>query len=249
VSVLRWPADPAEAVRRGLRNFDRVAPRYDLMRALISGGREAAWKRATLLDALSAPPRRCLDVATGTGDMAALLLATFPAARVVGVDGNRAMLARARRKIREPGARWLLADLNRLPVAGGGFDVVTVAYGLRYAVDLPAFLRACRASLRAGGVFWSFDLGRPASRALAALWTAYLFGVGTLLGVFLHARPATYWHLVETLRAYPGQRRVAELLREAGFENVRVVELLGGVLAVHVARSPGERVTTLLSRF
>lgn len=236
MTFLRWPTDPAEAVRRGLANFDRVAPRYDLMRVLISGGREDAWKRTTLLGALLRPPVRCLDLATGTGDVAALLGAAYPGAEVVGLDGNRAMLARARRKVALPGARWLLGDLNRLPVLADRFDAVTVAYGLRYATDLPLFLKCCAAALRPGGVFWSFDLGRPSSRLLGALWTGYLFVVGTLLGLVLHGRPATYWHLVETLRAYPGQRRVAAWLEEAGLVDVRVHEILGGMLAVHVAR-------------
>lgn len=237
MSVLRWPSDRAQAVRKGLRIFDRVAPRYDLMRVLISGGREAAWKRATLVGALRTPPTRCLDVATGTGDVASLLLRSFPATQVIGVDGNRAMLTRARHKVGDGRARWILGDLNRLPVSGNGFDVVTVAYGLRYCADLPVFLRESRGLLRPGGVFWSFDLGRPTSRVLAAVWTGYLFIFGTLLGVFLHARPATYWHLVETLRAYPGQARVTDLLREAGFSEVGCVNLLGGMLAVHVARN------------
>lgn len=237
MSVLRWPTDSGEAVRKGLRIFDRVAPRYDVMRVLISWGRETTWKRSTLTSALPTPPRRCLDIATGTGDVAALLLAMFPGTRVVGLDGNRAMLARARGKVDASRARWILADLNRLPLAGERFDLVTVAYGLRYCPDLPAFLRECRERLGKGGVFWSFDLGRPRSRVLGALWTGYLLLFGTLLGVFLHGRPATYWHLVETLRAYPGQARVAELLREAGFSEVGCVELLGGVMAVHVARN------------
>jgi demethylmenaquinone methyltransferase/2-methoxy-6-polyprenyl-1,4-benzoquinol methylase len=147
------------------------------------------------------------------------------------------MLARARGKLAGPRVLWILADLNRLPLAGDHFDLVTVAYGLRYCPDLPAFFRECRERLGPGGVFWSFDLGRPRSRVLGALWTGYLLVFGTLLGVFLHGRPATYWHLVETLRAYPGQARVAELLREAGFSEVRCVNLVGGVMAVHVARN------------
>lgn len=207
------------------------------MRSLISFGREAAWKRATLLGAVARPPARCLDVATGTGDVAALLLGAFPGTSVVGVDGNRAMLSRARGKVSPERARWVLGDLNRLPVEGAGFDVVTLAYGLRYCTDLPAFFARCRALLRPGGVFWSFDVGRPASRLLARLWTAYLFAFGTLLGIFLHGRPTTYWHLPVTLSRFPGQERVAELLREAGFSEVRCQDLLGGVLAVHVARN------------
>jgi len=239
VTLLRWPEEPEAAARRGLRVFDRVAARYDLMRVILSGGREDAWKRRSLLAALARPPGRCLDVATGTGDVAAVVAGAFPAATLLGLDGNAAMLARARRKPATSRVRWILGDLNRLPVVRGGFDLVTVAYGLRYATDLPAFLRAAADALRPDGVFWSFDLGRPASSWLRAAWVAYLLVAGTLLGILLHGRPATYWHLVETWRAYPGQARVAVLLEEAGFADVRREDLLGGVLAVHVARKRG----------
>jgi demethylmenaquinone methyltransferase/2-methoxy-6-polyprenyl-1,4-benzoquinol methylase len=236
VSFLRWPDDPVEARERGVRAFDRVAPRYDVMRRLLSGGREEAWKRRTLRAALPSRPSRCLDVATGTGDVAALLLATFPGVRVVGLDGNRAMLSRARGKAPLASVRWLLGDLDRLPFRPARFDAVTVAYGLRYATDLPGFLRACAGALRPGGVLWSFDLGRPVRGPLRAAWSAYLLVAGTLLGLFLHGRPSTYWHLVETLRAYPGQDHVSALLAGAGFAEVRCENLLGGMLAVHVAR-------------
>ena len=236
MSFLRWPTDPAEATRRGLRSFDRVAPRYDLMRVLVSGGREQAWKRRALGAALAADVTCCLDVATGTGDLAALIRERVPDATVVGVDGHRGMLALARRKAAAAGTRWVLADLNRLPFPAGRFDAVTVGYGLRYATDLPGFLQACADVLRPGGLFWSFDLGRPPSAVVRGIWMGYLFATGTLLGTILHGRPATYWHLVETLRAYPGQDAVAELLRCAGFAEVGCENLMGGALAVHVAR-------------
>jgi demethylmenaquinone methyltransferase/2-methoxy-6-polyprenyl-1,4-benzoquinol methylase len=146
------------------------------------------------------------------------------------------MIRRGRAKLRGAPVGWVLADLNRLPLALGTADAVTAAYALRYCVALPAFFARCHALLRAGGVFWAFDLGKPRQPVLHALWVAYLAVTGALLGTFLHGNPATYFHLVETLRAYPGQRRVAALLGEAGFQDVRCVELLGGALAIHVAR-------------
>jgi demethylmenaquinone methyltransferase/2-methoxy-6-polyprenyl-1,4-benzoquinol methylase len=236
VTLLRWPSDPREAVRRGIRQFDRVAPRYDLFRALLSFGLETRWKRRSLAVAVPGEAARCLDIATGTGEIAELLHARAPGAQVVGVDGNAAMLTRARRRRVGPRARWVLADLNRLPLAAGTFDVVTLAYGLRYAVDRPAFFAACREALRADGVLWCFDLGRPRWLLVRAIWFAYLLAAGTLLGLVLHGRPATYWHLVETLRAYPGQGRVVDELAGAGFREVRCEDLLGGMLAVHAAR-------------
>lgn len=228
--------DARLAVGRGIRFFDTVAPRYDLMRRLVSGGREARWKRRSLAAAIPCDARVCVDVATGTGDVAALVREVAPTIRVVGVDGNRGMIRRGRTKLAGAPMGWVLADLNRLPLHAAAADVITAAYALRYCVELPVFLARCHTLLRADGVFWAFDLGKPRNPALHAMWVAYLGVSGLLLGLLLHGRPAAYWHLVTTLRTYPGQHRVSAMLREAGFREVHCDELLGGVLAIHVAR-------------
>ena len=234
----RWPSDPRSALRESLAIFDRVAPRYDLMRRLVSGGREDAWKDETLRAALPPGPLRALDLATGTGDIAAWILREHPGSHVVGLDAHGGMLARARAKY-GTGIDWVCGDLNALPLgARAAFDIVTIGYGMRYVPHLAGLFRACHDLLAPAGTLWTFDLGRPRNGLWRAVWQAYLAVTGTALGIFLHARPSTYWHLLESLAAFPGQEAVAGMMREAGFPQVAVRERIGGVLAVHVARSP-----------
>jgi len=237
--VKSWPSDPRAALRESLAIFDRVAPRYDLMRRLVSGGREDAWKDETLRAALPSGPLRVLDLATGTGDIAAWIARERPGSRVVALDAHGGMLARARVKY-GTGIAWVRGDLNALPLGErGAFDAVTIGYGMRYVPNLVGLFRECRGLLSPAGTLWTFDLGRPRNRAWHAVWQAYLAVTGTALGTLLHGRPSTYWHLLESLAAFPGQEAVAGMMRQAGFPEVRVRERIGGVLAVHVARKVG----------
>lgn len=233
-----WPTEPRQILREAQSIFDEVAPRYDLMRRLISGGREERWKEESIRRVLRRPPATVLDLATGTGDLAALVAREYEPRRVLGLDGHLGMLERAQRKF-GPRVLWLQGDLNALPLSElARYDLITVAYGLRYVADLPAFFRGVRARLQPGGVFWAWDLGRPENALWSAAWRAYLAVSGTLLGTFLHGRPGTYWHLLESLAAYPGQRVVADLMRDAGLVDVSVEDRIGGVMAVHVGRCP-----------
>jgi demethylmenaquinone methyltransferase/2-methoxy-6-polyprenyl-1,4-benzoquinol methylase len=129
-------------------------------------------------------------------------------------------------------------DLNRLPLAAGSFDVITVGYGLRYFSQLRPSLRTLRDLLRPGGVLVSLDFGLPEGAAYRRVCLGYLLAAGTAWGVLLHGRPGTYHHIVESLRAYPGQGPVAAELGEAGFVDVTRRDLLGGIAALLVGRKP-----------
>jgi demethylmenaquinone methyltransferase / 2-methoxy-6-polyprenyl-1,4-benzoquinol methylase len=107
-----------------------------------------------------------------------------------------------------------------------------VGYGLRYPLDLRGTLAEIRRSLRPGGVFVSLDFGIPSNGILRRVLFGYLLAMGTMWGLVLHGRPGTYWHIVESLRAYPGQEGLARLMEEVGFERVRVEERLFGSAAI-----------------
>jgi demethylmenaquinone methyltransferase/2-methoxy-6-polyprenyl-1,4-benzoquinol methylase len=126
----------------------------------------------------------------------------------------------------------VVGDLNSLPVAEESFDAVLMGYGLRYPVDLPATLAAIRRALRPGGVFLSLDFGLPENVWYRRLCLAYLLAAGTTWGALLHGRPDTYWHIVESLRAYPGQRALLRMLDEAGFTRSVVADRLGGIAVI-----------------
>ena len=223
------------------RLFATIADRYDLITVLLSYGRDRAWKRR--LTGLSAAGRdtRALDLACGTGDITYAL--ADRGARVVGLDVTLRMLELARRKSRatpRPALRGLVAgDMMALPFAAAAFDLVTAGYGLRNVPDLPPALDEIHRVLAPGGRFLSLDFNRPSSALMRAIYFGYLTVVGSALGWLLHRDPDTYRYIPESIKRYPGADGVAHLLDAAGFVETRVIPLLGGLMAIHVARKPG----------
>jgi ubiquinone/menaquinone biosynthesis methyltransferase len=130
-------------------------------------------------------------------------------------------------------------DMQALPFASGYFNVVTAGYGLRNVPDLRKALDEIARVLAPGGRFLSLDFNRPERAWLRGAYLAYLTIVGSTLGLVLHRDADTYRYIPESIRNYPGAVGVARLLEQHGFEQVRVVPLLGGLLAIHVAKKSG----------
>jgi demethylmenaquinone methyltransferase/2-methoxy-6-polyprenyl-1,4-benzoquinol methylase len=215
------------------RLFATIAPRYDLITCVLSFGRDRHWKTRLVDLAGVRPGARLLDLACGTGDIA------FEAARrgatAVGLDITAGMIDLARAK---PGAArlsWLVGDMATLPVASGSFDLVTTGYGLRNTSDLKAALGDIHRVLRPGGRLLSLDFDRPESPALRAVYLTFLTVFGATLGYVLHGDPDTYRYIPASIRRYPGARAVCDMLRAAGFAEVRHIGVLGGLMAIHVA--------------
>lgn len=231
-----WPTDGTARRAYADAVFGRIAPRYDLLTRLLSFGSDRRWKEE--LVGLLPTPRaggRILDLATGTGELPLAARRAGRTETIVALDRNQAMLGRARAKglgARGEGVVFVVGDLNSLPVAEGAFDAVLMGYGLRYPMDLKATLVAIRKSLRPGGVFLSLDFGLPENAWYRRFCLAYLLAAGTLWGALLHGRPGTYWHIVESLRAYPGQRALLAMLEEAGFARVLAADRLGGIAVI-----------------
>lgn len=216
--------------------FRRIATRYDLLTRVLSFGQDRRWK-SCVIDRLPAPRDEgvVLDLATGTAELPLLARRRGRPERIVAVDRSLSMLERGRAKTEAEGARgiqFVAGDLNTLPVADDAFDAVLIGYGLRYPLDLRRTLAEIRRSLKPGGVFVSLDFGIPRNGFARRAMFGYLLTMGTLWGLLLHGRPGTYWHIVESLRAYPGQAALAGLLEEVGFERVVVEERLLGSAAI-----------------
>jgi demethylmenaquinone methyltransferase/2-methoxy-6-polyprenyl-1,4-benzoquinol methylase len=131
---------------------------------------------------------------------------------------------------------WLVGDMTALPVRSERFDVVTIGYGLRNVPDLDAAVREASRALTAQGMLCSLDFDRPQSLFIRALYLGYLTIVGSVLGVVLHGDPDTYRYIPASISRYPGSRAVAEAMRRNGFRIVEVRPVLGGLMAIHVAR-------------
>jgi ubiquinone/menaquinone biosynthesis methyltransferase len=228
------------------RLFSVIAPRYDLITVLLSFGRDRRWKRRLVS---LAPPNggRVLDAACGTGDIA--FEAAARGGRVVALDVTAGMLvlARQRAAASHTPVSFVCGDMVALPFPDASFGIVTTGYGLRNAPDLAAALAEIRRVLAPGGCLLSLDFNRPSNRLVRAVYLAYLTVVGSVLGMLLHRDPDTYRYIPESIRHYPGAAAVCDLARDVGFDHCVWHPVLGGLLAMHVARTPEGRPTLLPS--
>jgi demethylmenaquinone methyltransferase/2-methoxy-6-polyprenyl-1,4-benzoquinol methylase len=217
--------------------FDSVAGRYDLMNDLMSAGMHRLWKQFTLSLANLRPGQRALDVAGGTGDIAAgLAKQVGDRGLVVLTDINAAMLARGRDRLINDGivsnVRCAQVNAEKLPFADSTFDCVTIAFGLRNVTDKPAALASMRRVLKPGGQLLILEFSHPTSPALKPLYDAYSFRVLPVLGKIVANDEASYRYLAESIRMHPDQQRLLEMMNAAGLEGCRYHNLSGGIVAV-----------------
>jgi ubiquinone/menaquinone biosynthesis methyltransferase len=131
---------------------------------------------------------------------------------------------------------FVTGDMMALPFPDGAFDLVTTGYGIRNVPRIEPAIAEIRRVLRPGGLLLSLDFDRPANPLVRAVYLSYLTVVGSALGWVLHRDPDTYRYIPESIRRYPGAAGVAALLTRAGFDDSRVVPLLGGLMAINTAR-------------
>jgi len=222
--------------------FRRVAPRYDRLTRLLSFGQDRRWKKDAIgLLPSGGPAARVLDLATGTADFPILIRGSGRRDAVTALDRSGEMLARGALKCASvSGVRFVRGDLNRLPFAPASFDAVLFGYGWRYFDDLDGAARSLHALLKPGGTLVTLDFGVPRAAWFRRICFAYLLVFGTLWGLVLHGRLDTYWHIVESLRAWPGQEALARSLERAGFRETAIVERLGGISVLAKAERPVE---------
>jgi demethylmenaquinone methyltransferase/2-methoxy-6-polyprenyl-1,4-benzoquinol methylase len=226
--------------------FDRIAPHYDAMNTLITGGLDRLWRRDALEAASLAPGMRVLDVATGTGKLAMGAAARVaPDGQVVGLDPAAEMLARARRASRASRAAaaarrvtWVQADAADLPFADGTFDAVTIGFGLRNLPDAAAALRELARVAAPGGRVVVLEIAAPSGGPSALLYRTWFQAVIPRLGAALGSGDA-YRYLPDSVGRYPPPTRVAELMAAAGLVEVRWRWLLGRMVTLHVGRREG----------
>ena len=218
--------------------FDSVAGNYDLMNDLMSAGAHRLWKQFTLAQTGLRPGQRALDVAGGTGDLAAGM------ARQVGTDGlvvlsdiNAAMLAVGRDAVTDRGfvgnVRYSLANAERLPFADSSFDCVTIGFGLRNVTDKTAALRSMARVLKPGGRLLILEFSKPVSATLGKLYDEYSFRVLPWLGRTVANDEGAYRYLAESIRMHPDQQTLKGMMEKAGFSRCQVYNLTGGIVAVH----------------
>lgn len=217
--------------------FARIARRYDRLNDLQSLGWHRRWKRRVVQLARVTPGVPALDVCCGTGDLALALARR--GAQVTGLDFSPPMLAVAAARAQgQDGAtkpQFQQGDAQQLPYADNSFDIVTMGYGLRNLADWPRGVEEMARVARPGARILTLDFGQPANAAWRKIYFFHLRLTVPLIGRLFGGNAAAYAYILESLQHYPGQRAVAEKMRALKLENVRIINLLGGAMAINYA--------------
>lgn len=217
--------------------FDQIARFYDLLNTVLSGGRDAAWRRRAARETELQPGGAALDVCTGTGKLARLLHRRAGAGgRVVGVDFSSAMLDVARRNV--TGVEFQQGDATQLDIADASVDAVTVAFGLRNVVDRRRAVAEAFRVLRPGGRYVILEFAHVDVPLFGRLYAWYVMRVLPRIGRALNPTSGAYSYLPASIAAYPRSEVVSQWLRDAGFSDVRVIRMTLGIVTLHVATRP-----------
>jgi demethylmenaquinone methyltransferase/2-methoxy-6-polyprenyl-1,4-benzoquinol methylase len=223
------------------RMFTAIAGVYDLNNTLLSFGLHYRWKKiaASLVPAVGRGT--ALDVGAGTADLALLIEPRMGTeGRVIASDLNHAMLAEGLKKVGGKGLTGkitcLQANAEHLSFSDNAFDAVTTGFCMRNVGNLVQVVGEIRRVLKPGGTFVCLEFSRPAFGWLRALYDWYSFTLLPLIGTKV-ARDTTgvYEYLPASIRTFPDQERLCQILREAGFRDVSYRNLTGGIVAIHVA--------------
>lgn len=212
--------------------FDRIAGFYDVMNTVMTAGMHHRWRSRAVELAAVGPGSRVLDVATGTGDLAAALVeAVMPGGAVVGCDFSDAMLALARAKV--PQATFEYADALELPYANNEFDAATVGFGARNFADLERGIGELARVVMPGGRVVILEITQPVREPLASFYRGWFDAVVPALGR-IAGDSAAYRYLPSSVRRFPSPADLAAVMEREGLGQIRYILTAGGIIALHV---------------
>lgn len=221
--------------------FDSVAGRYDLMNDLMSGGLHRLWKNS-LIDSLNPQPgMRFLDVAGGTGDIAFRIrnALTDNDHHITVLDINASMLEVGRARAIDKGwldrMTWTCGDAETLPLPDKSVDAYTIAFGIRNVTHIETALAEAQRVLRPGGRFLCLEFSHKVLPGLKSVYDTYSFEVLPRLGDWITGDAESYQYLAESIRKFPSPEKFAEMIGNAGLEQVGWRSMTGGIVALHSA--------------
>lgn len=233
--------DSVTASRQALRSMFNTVPRtYERVNHALTLGLDTRWRRRAIALAVRGEEQVCLDVCTGTGEMAGLLRGMVSSScRVIGCDFSPAMLSQAAHARKGRRIAWACGDVMRLPLAPATVDLVTVSFAARNLMlttdTLAGAMGALRRVLRPGGRLMILETSQPANAAVRWLFHLYVRSVVRPVGVLLSGTASPYAYLSRTILRFCDARELKTFLEDAGFSRVEVIPLCAGAAAVHIA--------------
>ncbi|MGQ0527314.1 MAG: bifunctional demethylmenaquinone methyltransferase/2-methoxy-6-polyprenyl-1,4-benzoquinol methylase UbiE [Alphaproteobacteria bacterium] len=218
--------------------FDSVASRYDLMNDLMSGGMHRLWKDRFVRMIRPRGGLSYLDVAGGTGDIAFRIRRSAGSGAAITVcDLNDHMLSVGRDRAIDKGwlqdFEWVTGNAESLPFPDSSFDVYTIAFGLRNVTHIDTALKDAYRILKPGGRFYCLEFSHVESALLGKAYDLYSHAVIPKIGEFVTKDAESYRYLVESIRKFPTQKKLAGRLGQAGFTKVRPTNFSAGIVCAH----------------
>jgi demethylmenaquinone methyltransferase/2-methoxy-6-polyprenyl-1,4-benzoquinol methylase len=214
--------------------FGRIAPRYDLMNGLMTGGRDRAWRRLAVREAALPPGGRLLDVATGTGDLALEALRRDSRVRGIGADFSLEMMQRGRTKNGAGSIGWTGADALRLPFPDDSFDAVTSGFMMRNVTDVARAFAEQRRVTRPGGRVVCLEISPTPAPVFRHLFRFYFYNLVPIIGGLVSGQAEAYTYLPNSLTGFLTAGELAEVMRSVGLRQVYFRHLMVGTVAIHV---------------
>ena len=217
--------------------FSAIAGRYDLLNRWLSLRRDTAWRCFAIYKCDLPPNALVLDAATGTGEMARLLMRQDSGCTVVGIDFCPAMLARARSKLAtatdSEAVHLIMGDVLRLPFPDNTFDCATIGYALRNVVSIADAFREMARVVKPGGRVVSLELTQPSSRLVRAAYNIYTWRLLPPVGAIISGNREAYRYLPRSIAELIPPQEIKRLMEQAGLRQVEFFRLTFGVATVH----------------
>lgn len=223
--------------------FDRIAARYDFLNRVISFHFDTLWrKKAIQALRLTVRDPLVLDLGSGTGDLALTAATELRGGKIVGLDFSHAMLRlaveKAQRTRQNNKVLFVLGSALAPPFRDGSFDAVMTAFVLRNITDLSQFFHHAYRLLRPGGKLVSLDMFPPSRLPFSFFYSFYFYRLVPWIGAALAGDRKAYQYLSESVRTFQSPETVAELIRETGFQEVKIDKFFSGAVCLHLGEKP-----------
>jgi demethylmenaquinone methyltransferase/2-methoxy-6-polyprenyl-1,4-benzoquinol methylase len=219
--------------------FDSIAPKYDLLNKVLSGGVDRGWRKKAINQLIPIAPKQILDIATGTADLALEAVRLKPTS-IVGVDISNKMLDIGRLKIQKKSLSNLIkltqGDSENLPFENESFDAITVAFGVRNFEHLEIGLAEMNRVMKPNGMTVILEFSQPTQFPIKQFYNFYSKSIMPTIGQMLSKERSAYEYLPESVKAFPYGNAFLDVLKKTGFKDVKCIPLTFGIASIYTAR-------------
>ena len=220
--------------------FDSIADRYDFLNRFLSAGIDMSWRRKTIKKLRKDNPKKILDIATGTADMAIIACRLLDPEKIIGIDVSEQMLQLGKKKIEKERLETVIqlqkGDSEAINHPSDSFDAVMVAFGVRNFENLEKGLSEMLRVVKPGGQLVILEFSKPKWRAMRSLYNLYMGIVAPQVARWFRQNKEAYQYLCESANAFPDRRRFIDILKKLGYCDTGYKPLSLGICCIYTGR-------------